>query len=53
MKETDNLVLKSTGINKRFGGVHALADMSFELRQGEVHALGGATGPAKRPTSRS
>ena len=41
------LVLKSEGINKWFGGVHALVDMGFELRQGEVHALVGENGAGK------
>ena len=41
------LVLKSEGINKSFGGVHALVDMGFELRQGEVHALVGENGAGK------
>jgi ABC-type sugar transport system ATPase subunit len=44
MQET---VLKSDGINKSFGGVHALVDMGFELRQGEVHALVGENGAGK------
>jgi ribose transport system ATP-binding protein len=42
-----NLVLKSEGINKSFGGVHALVDMGFELRPGEVHALVGENGAGK------
>ena len=43
----EDLVLKSEGINKRFGGVQALADMRFDLRQGEVHALVGENGAGK------
>ncbi|MFZ4617537.1 MAG: sugar ABC transporter ATP-binding protein [Rectinemataceae bacterium] len=42
-----DLVLKSQGINKSFGGVHALTDMGFELRSGEVHALVGENGAGK------
>jgi len=43
----DTLVLKSEGINKSFGGVHALVNMGFELRHGEVHALVGENGAGK------
>ena len=42
-----DIVLKSEGMNKRFGGVHALSDMQFELRRGEVHALVGENGAGK------
>jgi ribose transport system ATP-binding protein len=36
-----------TGISKSFGGVHALNDVSFEVRPGEIHALVGENGAGK------
>ena len=36
--------LKMTRITKRFGGVHALEDVSFETYSGQVHALCGENG---------
>jgi ribose transport system ATP-binding protein len=35
------------GITKHFGGVHALQDVSFEARGGEVHAICGENGAGK------
>lgn len=44
--EPENCV-EMTGIYKHFGGVHALEDVSFDLRPGEIHALMGENGAGK------
>ena len=43
----DRTVLKLDKINKRFGGIHALQDVSLSLEKGEVHALLGENGAGK------
>jgi ABC-type sugar transport system ATPase subunit len=40
-------ILKVRGLSKRFGGVHAIENVSFELERGEVLALAGDNGAGK------
>jgi|CXWL01.1.fsa_nt_gi D-xylose transport system ATP-binding protein len=40
-------LFEARGVTKRFGGVIALKDVSFDVRAGEVHALCGENGAGK------
>ncbi len=42
-----DILLEMSGIAKRFPGVHALDDVDFTLRAGEVHCLVGENGAGK------
>lgn len=41
------LLLEMNGIHKRFHGVHALNNVHFDLKSGEIHALVGENGAGK------
>jgi fructose transport system ATP-binding protein len=43
----DDIILKTEGLTKHYGGVHALEDADFELRRGEHVAIMGDNGAGK------
>jgi len=44
---SDNIILRTEGLTKRYGGVHALEGADFELRHGEHIAIVGDNGAGK------
>ena len=47
VSQSSEVLVRMTGIEKYFPGVHALDQAQLELRAGEVHALVGENGAGK------
>lgn len=43
----DNVVLHVADVHKRFGGLHALADIDLQVEEGKTHAIIGPNGAGK------
>jgi branched-chain amino acid transport system ATP-binding protein len=43
----DSILLRASNVNKDFGGIRALADVSFELKKGSINSLIGPNGAGK------
>ena len=43
----DNYAVEIAGVNKRFGGIRALSDISLQVRTNEIHSIVGENGAGK------
>ena len=44
---SDSILLKITGVNKRFGGLQALSDVNLTIKEGQIYGLIGPNGAGK------
>ena len=45
--ESETMLLETKGLHKDFGGLHAISNLDFQLRQGEMRGLIGPNGSGK------